>query len=218
MNKEGSQAPSSDTPSSKQSKISLGEDTLAARLYNKLFSGVPKSKLRASGYVLLTQCTMLTELEAFFSTFSMPDTFYSWFLVTELHVWMLGARVMREGQYGRVVRNHLVEALWQDCDLRAKSIGSMSTSSRTASIRDMAEEFHAALFVYDEGLVGSDMQLAGALSRRFFRSMPDREGQIVDPVQVEQLVEYVRRAMHYLDSLDGAEIIVQCKVQWPKLL
>ncbi len=27
-----------------------------------------------------------------FRTFGMADTYYSWFLVTELHVWMLGVR------------------------------------------------------------------------------------------------------------------------------
>ena len=70
----------------------------------------------------------------------MPDTFYSWFLVTELHVWLLGvihnrsfqiraffltifflqSRLMGEGDEGRIVRNAMVEALWIDCDNRAK--------------------------------------------------------------------------------------------------
>ena len=27
--------------------------------------------------------------------FDMPDTFFSWFLVTELHVWLMGARLMQ---------------------------------------------------------------------------------------------------------------------------
>ena len=33
----------------------------------------------------------------------------------------------------------------------------------------------AALFVYDEGLLGSDQELANALWRRFFLSMRDSE-------------------------------------------
>ena len=37
----------------------------------------------------------------------------------------------------------------------------------------LADEFNAALFVYDEGLLGSDMQLANALWRRFFLSMTE---------------------------------------------
>ena len=61
------------------------------RLYNKMFGGgVPVTKLKASGYILLTHCAQRTELLRFFETFDMPDTFYSWFLVTELHVWLMG--------------------------------------------------------------------------------------------------------------------------------
>lgn len=53
----------------------------------------------------------------------MPDTFYSWFVVTELHVWMLSARVMAEGDDGRILRNGIVEALWCDVQLRTKKVG-----------------------------------------------------------------------------------------------
>ena len=36
--------------------LKLSEDTLLTRMYNKIFSTVPVSKLRASGYILLTSC------------------------------------------------------------------------------------------------------------------------------------------------------------------
>ena len=38
----------------------------------------------------------------FFEEFGMPDTFYSWFLVTELHVWLVGVgqeKVLRMFKY-----------------------------------------------------------------------------------------------------------------------
>lgn len=54
--------------------------------------------------------------------FQMADTFYSWFLVTELHVWMLMVRTMAEGEEGRFVRNNIVEAMWQDISTRAKKL------------------------------------------------------------------------------------------------
>ena len=75
--------------------------------------------------------------------FDMPDTFYSWFLITELHIWILGARLMKvdldkiictsinfpcqEGDAGRLVRNSMVEALWTDCENRAKAIGDLAS-------------------------------------------------------------------------------------------
>ena len=56
----------------------------------------------------------------------MPNTFNSWFLVTELHVWLLLTRLMAEGsetgEKGRFMRNSIVEAMWNDVNSRAKKI------------------------------------------------------------------------------------------------
>ena len=72
--------------------LKLEQDNFVKRMYNKLFSGVPVAKLRSSGYILLTICAQRPDIVKFFETFNMPDTFYSWFLITELHVWLLGVR------------------------------------------------------------------------------------------------------------------------------
>ncbi len=53
----------------------------------------------------------------------MEDTFHSWFMVRGLHVWMLMARLMNEGENGRLVRNGLVEAMWEDVDFKSKHLG-----------------------------------------------------------------------------------------------
>lgn len=53
----------------------------------------------------------------------LPDTFYSWFVITELHIWMLSARAMAEGKEGQLLRNSLVEALWTDVAKRTKKLG-----------------------------------------------------------------------------------------------
>lgn len=62
----------------------------------------------------------------FFKRFELPDTFNSWFLVTELHVWMLLVRAMAEGsetgEDGRFLRNCIVEAMWADVGTRAKKL------------------------------------------------------------------------------------------------
>jgi len=202
-------------------KLELTSDNLVTRLYKKMFSGLPVAKLKASGYILVTCCTQRTDIPSFFETFGMPDTFYSWFLVTELHVWLLGARLMSEGDPGRMVRNSMVEALWVDCDSRAKAIGDIASSVRTKTIANIAEEFQAALFIYDEGLLGDDKQLANALWRRFFLSMSERDEEEVpvpDPEKILLLVKYVRRVAHYLDQIDGVELIVQNKINWPALV
>lgn len=53
----------------------------------------------------------------------MPDTFNSWFLVTELHVWMLMVKAMEIGGDGRLIRNFIVEAMWEDVSTKGKKLG-----------------------------------------------------------------------------------------------
>jgi len=193
-------------------------------LYNKVFTGLPKAKLKACGYMLETHCSQGIDVKQFMEAFDMPDTFFSWFLVTELHVWLMGARLMQEGDAGRMVRNSMVEALWTDCENRAKAIGDLATSLRSKYIAEISEQFQASLFVYDEGIVGNDIQLANALWRRFFLSMREVEegsetgGQLPDPEKLELLVRYVRRTASYLDSKDAADIIVRQQIVWPKVM
>jgi len=217
-----SDPPGTGTTKEKEKKpLELVNDNLVTRIYKKIFSGVPMSKLKASGYILVTHCTQGIDVLGFFKTFNMPDTFYSWFLVAELHVWLLGARLMAEGDSGRVVRNSMVEALWMDCDNRAKAIGDMATSVRTKHIAGIAEEFQAALFIYDEGILGNDMELANALWRRFFLSMREVEHEqtpLPDPEKMLLLVNYVRRVAHYLDNSDAVDIIVKTEITWPSLI
>nr|CAD7400714.1 unnamed protein product [Timema poppensis] len=61
--------------------------------------------------------------------FKLSDTFLSWFLVTELHVWMVLVRLMAEGKDGRFARNVVVEAMWSDTNTRAKKLGVGSCGS-----------------------------------------------------------------------------------------
>lgn len=60
---------------------------------------------------------------AFFEEYAVKDTFYSWFTVTELHIWMLSTRAMAEGEDGTVLRNAIIECLWIDVAERMKALG-----------------------------------------------------------------------------------------------
>jgi len=196
-------------------EIKMPDYNFVQKLYKKFFRGIPKTKLKASGYILLPYCAQKQNLEEFFRVFDMPDTFYSWFLVTELHVWMLSSRLMDEGDYGRETRNAMVEALWHDCEFRAKSIGDLPSSLRSKQVLQLSEEFQAALFIYDEGLLGGDKELANALWRRFFLSIRESEkAQEPDMEKVALLVNYVRATMHKLDNTDAVNLIIKSTVDW----
>lgn len=74
--------------------LELSQDNFVTKIYKKVYgNNLPKSRLKASGYILESQSSQMTDLAAFIETFHMPDTFYTWFLVTELHVWLLGVRI-----------------------------------------------------------------------------------------------------------------------------
>lgn len=127
----------------------------------------------------------------FFHILQLPDTFYSWFVVTELHIWMLSVRAMAEGQDGRELRNGLVEALWADVDQRVKKIGAVNPAEMRAKVFELSEQLQAALIAYDEGLQSDDVVLAGAIWRRMYQR------NYVDPENLEILVKYVRKQVKF---------------------
>ncbi|XP_066955035.1 ubiquinol-cytochrome-c reductase complex assembly factor 1 isoform X2 [Macrobrachium rosenbergii] len=171
-----------------------------------------RSKLRRSGFVLYeTYGEKVSALE-FIKVCDLPDTFFSWFLVTELHMWMLMTRLMAEGEEGRYVRNCMIEALWEDVQMRAKKLGDSSPTARNEQIQELVSSFQSALFSYDEGLMSDDKVLASALWRRLFCK------ECSDPERLECIVQYVRRQIAYMDSLSRSEFLVNCKMEWLPLL
>lgn len=152
---------------------------------------------------------------AFFEEFDMPDTFNSWFLVTELHTWMLLTRVMNEGpetgQDGRFMRNCIVEAMWADVQVRSKKLSMDNPSAARQQVAILSEQFQATLINYDEGLMSDDKILASALWRRFF------EMKCEDYTKLEKLVSYVRQTTLQLDSMTRDELL-RPKIEWQNIL
>ena len=52
----------------------------------------------------------------------LPDTMSSWAQVVQLHVWMLMARLMVEGDEGKCIRNALVKAMWNDTEEKVQKV------------------------------------------------------------------------------------------------
>ncbi|MGH0166525.1 UNVERIFIED_CONTAM: hypothetical protein FKN15_068999 [Acipenser sinensis] len=81
-----------------------------------------------------------------------------------------------------------------------------------ASMKVMTENFYAAIFGFDEGVLSDDRVLAAALWRNLFNR------QCEDPRQLELAVEYVRKQMQYIDSLDGEDLLLTGEVKWRPLV
>ena len=67
----------------------------------------------------MNSCTNEVDVLDFIEVLDLPDTYYSWFLVSELHLWMVSVRLMSEGcKDCQEVRNWMVKIFWEDCDAR----------------------------------------------------------------------------------------------------
>ncbi|XP_054268849.1 ubiquinol-cytochrome-c reductase complex assembly factor 1 [Macrosteles quadrilineatus] len=189
-------------------KLLQVEDGIFKKILKKIkFLMLDNAKLSALGYFLYETIADKIDYLSFFNEMSMPDTFNSWFLVTELHVWMLMAKAMEYGPDGRVIRNKIVEAMWNDVNDKAKKLGPENLSAAREQTRLLGDQFQAAILAYDEGILTDDRVLASALWRRFF------EKECKNARTLEIMVRYVRLQMESLDNLSEDDF-KKHKIEW----
>ncbi|KAF6285065.1 ubiquinol-cytochrome c reductase complex assembly factor 1 [Rhinolophus ferrumequinum] len=141
----------------------------------------------------------------------MPDTFNSWFLITLLHVWMCLVRMKQEGRSGKYMCRVIVHFMWEDVEQRGRVMG-VNPYILKKNMMVMTNNFYAAILGYDEGILSDDHGLAAALWRTFFNQKCE------DPRQLELLVEYVRKQIQYLDSMNGEDLLLTGEVSWRPLV
>lgn len=165
--------------------------------------------LLKSAKTLYECCVEGLTYEDFYEACHMPDTFQSWFLVNQLHVWMCLVRLKVEGKDGRFVYRKLVEIMWQDVEERMKVMGVDDSSVRRESLRELVENFYGLIFAYDEGLLSHDRVLAAALWRNMFH-----DKQHTDAIKLAEMVDYVRRQVCHLDRLDSKQLLETGEICW----
>ncbi|XP_065422672.1 ubiquinol-cytochrome-c reductase complex assembly factor 1 isoform X1 [Chrysemys picta bellii] len=170
-----------------------------------------KWKIKIAALRMYTCCVERTDYEEFFHRCHMPDTLNSWFLIAQLHVWMCLVRMKQEGRAGKYMCRYIVHSMWEDVEQRGKVMG-IDSFTLKQSMRSMTENFYAAIFGYDEGILSDDHVLAAALWRNLFNKHCE------DPRQLELLVEYVRKQMQYLDAINGEDLLLTGEVNWRPLV
>lgn len=119
----------------------------------------------------------------FVTKFNMRDEFHSWFLITELHSWMLMVRAMAEEGHPVRIRDGISNVFWDDILRRAKALTTGKEVS--AHMYEFSGQFQYAILSYDEGL-SDDKVLASAIwNRFFFKKCENYE-------HIELLVKYIR--------------------------
>lgn len=119
----------------------------------------------------------------FVTKFNMRDEFDSWFLISELHSWMLMVRAMAEEKHPLKLRDGISDTFWKDIERRLRAL--MSAKEMTNIVHDYSGQYQYAIISYDEGL-SDDRVLASAIWNRFFYKKCDNFEDI------ELLVKYIR--------------------------
>lgn len=134
-----------DTNSATPKHLKVGErDTWFQRKYREYFNrgGASEQEIKACGVLFSSYCCQGVKVNDFFDYFDMPDTFFSWFLITELHMWMVINRIMvNNDEDFEKVRNFMIATLWQDCQIRVKLLDTIPMSERKETLEDLAMEF-----------------------------------------------------------------------------
>jgi len=172
------------------------------------YSSVPKYRLRHASVYLYESATDAIDIEKFFTHLKLSDTYLSWFLVTQLHVWMIMVRAMAEGKEGRILRNEVVARMWEDCETRLKLLTHMSQSNRRKGLEDLLQQFQASIVAYDEGHLMDDKTLAAALWRTLFTY------ESVDPKYMEIMVEYIRTQLDHLHTIETEKFFLDGRITW----
>ncbi|KAM8945604.1 ubiquinol-cytochrome c reductase complex assembly factor 1 [Pelodytes ibericus] len=170
-----------------------------------------KWKIKIAALRMYTCCVERIDYDDFFEKCNLPDTLNSWFLVTQLHVWMCLVRLKQEGRTGKYMCRYIVHSMWEDVQQRGLVMGIDSISLKK-SMKIWVEIFHASILGYDEGIISHDKVLAASLWRNIFNQQCD------DPRQLELMVEYVRKQIQYLDSLNGDDLLLTGDVVWRPLV
>lgn len=82
-----------------------------------------KAVLTRSAKVMYECCVEGLDYGKFYEAAGMPDTFQSWFLINQLHVWMCLVRLKPEGKDGRYMYRRMVQIFWDDVEERMKVMG-----------------------------------------------------------------------------------------------
>ncbi|XP_053603316.1 ubiquinol-cytochrome-c reductase complex assembly factor 1 [Plodia interpunctella] len=202
------------------------EDSYVKKFMNAVgWMDQSRTRLKLTGYFLYESIPDKVAYKEWFKELNLPDTFVSWFSITELHVWMLMVRYMAEDvpaaltekkKYvkgdGYFVRNCIIEALWADVGNKIKLLEGANPAIARKQVSELSEQFQAALVAYDEG-IEDDRVLAAAIWRRFYSLSPDTNAE-----HVEKIVKFVRHQISRLDKIPSQDLKWKPEIKWLSIL
>ncbi|KAJ1980612.1 Ubiquinol cytochrome-c reductase assembly protein Cbp3 [Dimargaris verticillata] len=145
---------------------------------------------------IYTQCKDLDFRDFYIDTLKLPDTYQTWFNVTQLHAWMLMVRIRNEDN-AKNISQEFVNHMFYDAEMRMRRMGVNTDRLVNNTLKDLVASFHGSTLAYDEGMCRGDAYLGAAIWRNLFRTSPVR-GQ-----ELAYLVHYTRRQLARLDKVSS---------------
>jgi len=164
-----------------------------------------KKDLKNSAFVLLNGIYMRVSHNKIREFAGLEDSFNMWVRVVFIHLWVLFTRLRREGRDGDVIVIALMKMFWNDLDQRLAQIqkGTKTNLEIKTLMKQYYSEIYSAFMFIDEGVVGSDLQLAASL-----HSLIYCENSVEHEVwQLESLVHYTRYLIQHLDQVDMETLV-----------
>ncbi|KAJ1973259.1 Ubiquinol cytochrome-c reductase assembly protein Cbp3 [Dimargaris cristalligena] len=161
--------------------------------YKPQYSAIPIS---ANIY---TRCRDLDYKDFYIDTLGLPDTYQTWFSVTQLHAWMLIVRIRNEDN-AKNLHQEFINHMFHDAETRMRRMGIHTDRLVNATLKELVAMFHGSMFAFDEALVRGDAVMAAALWRNLFKTNHVR-GQ-----ELAYMVQYIRSQLAMLDTLSSYDL------------
>lgn len=164
-----------------------------------------KKDLKNSAFVLLNGIYMRVSHNKIREFAGLEDSFNMWVRVVFIHLWVLFTRLRREGRDGDVIVIALMKMFWNDLDQRLAQMqkGLKTNLEIKTLMKQYYNEIYSSFMFIDEGVAGSDIQLAASL-----HSLIYCENSVESQAwHLESLVHYTRYLIKHLDEIDMNTIV-----------
>lgn len=159
-----------------------------------------KKDLKNSAFVLLNGIYMRVSHNKIREFAGLEDSFNMWVRVVFIHLWVLFTRLRREGRDGDVIVIALMKMFWNDLDQRLAQMqkGLKTNLEIKTLMKQYYNEIYSSFMFIDEGVTGSDIQLAASLHSLIYCENSFES----EAWHLESLVHYTRYLIKHLDEID----------------
>lgn len=135
----------------------------------------------------------------FFRDLGVPDTIDGRFEMVALHAFLVLVRLKAEGTAGADLAQALFDTFFEDMDRSLREMGA-SDLGVGRRVKAMAQGFYGRIRAYERGLAGTADELADALRRNLWGTVPSPSA-----AHVAMLARYLRRQREALAAQPAAD-------------